>query len=431
MLPESPRAEAFLREFDIVIAGAGMVGATLASLLARNTRLAELSIGIIDVAGPPEFDPKAPAGLRVSALSPASRRILSAAGAWPDIAAARACPYHQMRVWDARPDNRDDPMSDGLHFDCASVGADTLGYIVENELATWSLHGALRARDKVSLIIPAELVGIESRQEGIDVHLDKSRVLRTHLLVGCDGAGSVTRELAGIGAQHSEYGQRGLVCVVETTRPHRGTAWQRFMPGGPLALLPLADGSCSIVWSRPEDEAQALERLSDAEFSRALTEASNRALGELRVSGARASFPLHRLHAKAYCQPGVALAGDAAHVVHPLAGQGANLGLMDAAALTQTLSDAVAAGEGPGDLRVLRRYERWRKGENLAMLAALDGISRLFSAGTTVMGRVRQGGLAAVNATPALKDRLARHALGLGGDAPRLLADEESVGQLS
>ncbi len=406
--------------FDVVIAGAGVVGATLACLLAGDPRTRSLSVAILDTHSPKDFTLGAPVGLRVSALSRASQRILDAAGAWPAIAAARACPYREMRVWDALPDGSDDAYRDGVHFDCAELGEADLGHIVENDLVLSVLHAALRKCVGLNVMVPVRMTGVTRDGEALQVGLDSGEVLHTRLLVGCDGASSPTREFAELEAETASYRQRGVVAVVQTSRPHRETAWQRFLPGGPVAFLPLASGESSIVWSCDEDRALALMELGDGEFSAAVGEASNGVLGKIKVRSRRASFPLRRLHALNYCAAGIVLAGDAAHVVHPLAGQGANLGLLDAASLAEVLGAALAAGEGPGDLRVLRRYERWRKGDNLASLRALDGISQLFSNDIGVLAGIRRRGLRAVNATPMLKNRFMRHALGLAGELPRI-----------
>lgn len=411
-------------DFDIVIAGAGMVGATLAALLARDSSPRGLSIALLDSNLPPEFAEGAPVGLRVSALSRASQRILGAAGAWPAIVGARVCPYREMRVWEALPDDSDDARRDGVHFDSAELGEADLGHIVENDVVRWSLHRVLAAHPGVSVMIPDRISGF-SRDDGtMRVKLESGEVLSARLLVGCDGPASRTRELAGIETDSKGYGQQGVVAVVQTALPHRETAWQRFLPGGPIAFLPLATGESSIVWSCPEEQARTLCALDDPAFSAAVGKASNQVLGDVSVRSARAAFPLRKLHARAYCAAGVALAGDAAHVVHPLAGQGANLGLLDAACLAEVLCAAHANGEGLGDLRVLRRYERRRKGDNLAMQRALDGLSQLFRSDATLAGQVRRGSLRVVNAAPPLKNRFVRQALGLAGELPRIAASE-------
>lgn len=406
------------QELDVLIVGAGMAGATLAALLSREPGTRDLRIGIVDSGKPVTFDATAPIGLRVSALSRASQNILMAAGAWQDIAAQRVCAYREMRVWDARPGDVDDPGSDGLHFDAAELGEPDLGHIVENDLVQWSLQRVLAANPGIKIIQPATLSDARRKADHFEVDVKGHGRFATRLLVGCDGAQSRVRKLADIEVDRASYAQRGIVAVVRTSQSHRETAWQRFLPTGPIAFLPLANGECSLVWSCADAMARDLSALDDAGFAVAVKAASNGMLGDVQVQSRRASFELQRLHARAYCRAGVALAGDAAHVVHPLAGQGANLGMLDAAALVEVLSQALAAGEGPGDLRVLRRYERWRKGDNLAMLVALDSLSKIFAVESGPLGLARRAGMAAVNVSPPAKNRLARHALGLGGEIP-------------
>lgn len=406
------------RHFDVLVAGAGMVGSCFAALLAADTRTRNLRVGLMDAEVPPAFDPAAPMGLRVSALSRASQNILTTAGAWPVVAAARVSAYRRMRVWDAWDSGRDDPRNDGLCFDSALLGEPDLGHIVENDLVRAALFDCIRRAANVRTEIPTRLEKVATARDGVTVTLQDGRVLTAALLVACDGANSSVRKQVAIEVEESSYGQRGVVAVVRTERPHEETAWQRFLPGGPLAFLPLASGESSIVWSCEDARAEELLALNDVGFGKALYEAYNGVLGAIEVVSQRAAFPLRRLEAKNYVLPGVALAGDAAHVVHPLAGQGANLGLLDAAALAEVLAVAIANGESAGDLRVLRRYERWRKGDNLLMQRALDGLSKIFGARMAPAGALRRAGMAVIGGTPPLVNSLARRALGLEGELP-------------
>lgn len=412
-------------DFDVVIAGAGIVGSALAALLSRHPQTQSLSIVVVDQKAPADAAGDG-VGLRVSALSRASQNILSVAGAWSCIADHRVSPYTRMHVWDAREGDQDDPASDGVQFDSAWLGEPDLGHIVENDLVSGCLDAVLKNSANVLQMRPWRILDASLDGEAVQLRLQHlgndgagaSKQVSAGLVVGCDGARSQIREFAGIDVEAASYGQRGIVAVVATEKPHNEVARQRFLPGGPLALLPLATGESSIVWTCPEEQAATLMDMPDAQFEAAVTRASNGVLGDISLRSARASFPLQRLHASSYCRAGVALAGDAAHVVHPLAGQGANLGLLDAAALVQTLAGALENGERPGDLRVLRRYERWRKGDNLAMLAGLDGISRLFSSKLGPVAAFRRMGLAAVARSAPARNRLARQALGLSGDLP-------------
>lgn len=416
------------RHFDVIVVGAGMVGASLAALLSRDPRSCELSIGVLDAQAPEPAPTVGPYALRVSALSRATQNILAAAGAWPPLAAERVCAYQEMRVWDACADDSDDPMTDGLHFDSALLGEPDLGHIVENRLVQSSLLDALERAGRVDVYPGSKLNDIAFAADSARLVTDAGQTLSTGLLVGCDGGASLVRKLAGIETDSAEYEQTGIVAVVATEKPHRATAWQRFLATGPLALLPLASGECSIVWSCEKEQARQLLALDEEAFSAALTRASNGVLGHIRLVSDRGGFPLRRLLARRYCRERLALAGDAAHVVHPLAGQGANLGMLDSAALAQVIAEALENGEAPGDLRVLRRYERWRKGENMVMLSALDGLSKLFGSTLLPVGRLRRAGLSMVNRAQPARNVLARHALGLAGDLPQAAASGAGFG---
>jgi 2-octaprenylphenol hydroxylase len=239
-------------------------------------------------------------------------------------------------------------------------------------------------------------------------------------VVGADGARSPVREWFGMPARLHDYHQSSLVAAVRTGRPHDDTAWQRFLPGGPLAFLPMDDGWSSIVWTMPDTEIDAVLSLEQSDFHAALGAAFDYRLGEIVESGPRESWPLRRLHAEHYVRERVALAGDAAHAIHPLAGQGVNLGLLDAAALAEVLLAARSQGRDPGSLPVLRRYERWRRGDNLIMMSAMDAFNLLFSNSQPPLRWARNLGLSMMNRANPAKDHLMRHAMGLAGDLPAL-----------
>jgi 2-octaprenylphenol hydroxylase len=403
------------REFDVVVVGGGMVGAALGCLLAEAVD--GLEVAVLEAREPPPFDPGGPVGNRVSAIARGSMRILSGCGVWNDIAARRVSPYREMRVWDAASD----PFGAGsLHFDSAELGEPDLGAIVENALIQWTLAERLRLLPQVSWIAPARMTELELGDESAVLELADGRRLRARLVVGADGAASTSRSLAGIETNGWDYAQRAVVATVRCAEPHRDTAWQRFLPTGPLAFLPLADGRCSIVWSTTPEAADSLLAQSPPEFLDALTEAADGVMGEVTEADSRAAFPLRLQYARRYTQPRFALIGDAAHAVHPLAGQGVNLGFLDAAALAEAVADAVADGRDPGDRRALRRYERWRKGENMAAMFLIDAIGRLFGNGNAAAGSLRRLGLAMVDAAPAVKHEFIRRAMGVAGDLPRL-----------
>ncbi len=397
-------------DYDLIIAGGGMVGSTLACALGH----ADLKIALLEGAPLERIRPGEDTDLRVSAINRASQRIFAAVDAWSGMAAWRVSPFRDMRVWDAGGFGQ-------IHFDSATLGEPLLGWIVENRVIQYALLERARQLPAVDLLCPAALeTAWPEDAGGWRVRLTDGREFTTRLLVGADGAQSRVRELAEIDTRGWSYDQKALVANVRTAEPHQETAWQRFLPTGPLAFLPLHDGRCSIVWSTTPEQADQLLALDEHDFGQALTEAFDRRLGEIVHLGPRGAFPLRLQHARAYVKPGLALIGDAAHVVHPLAGQGVNLGLLDAATLAEVLLDGLAAGHEAGALRVLRRYERWRKSDNLPMLGIMDGFKRLFGNSLPPVRLLRNLGLNLTDAAGPLKTRIARRAMGLEGDLPKL-----------
>ncbi len=397
-------------QYDVVIHGGGMAGLTLAAAL----RDSDLRVALVEPQrlrrwrGGDEYE------LRVIAVSIASERILQALGCWEDIATARASPFREIEV-------RDSESSAVLRFDGADIAAPHLGHIVENLLIQTVLYDRVSDAANIDLFIPAAIRELRpERERHIKLVLDDGREILTRLLVGADGAASPVRDLAGIGCDAGSYGQVGIVGVISTERPHREIARQRFLPGGPLAFLPLSDGRCSIVWSVPEKERERLLSLDADRFCEELSAASFGMLGQVLTVGERAAFPLRRQHAHRYVAPRVALIGDAAHVIHPLAGQGANLGFLDAAALAQTILETAARGRDIGGVAALRRYERWRKGDNLLMQRAMDGFHLLFGTRNPLVVGLRTLGLELTERLPPAKALYMRHAMGLGDDLPEL-----------
>ena len=381
------------RQFDITIVGGGVTGLTLAALLARGRQADALNITVIDAAKRPEFSANDEVALRVSAIANGSSELLDSVGAWSVIRQARVSPYERMCVWDEGyvPDS-----GASLRFDASEFAVAQLGFIVENVLVK---HALLQALDECRVELQFESK-IESLPEA-------------DLLVGADGARSFVRELVGIKTTKWPYQQTALVTHLTTERPHNAAARQRFLRDGPLGLLPLADGRISVVWSTTPEVAKRAIDASDDELGQMLTNASDAVLGQLTVVGPRGAFPLCAQHAEDYVQPGVALIGDAAHAIHPLAGQGANLGLQDAAKLARVVETAIEAGSHPGDRPVLRRYERARKGANLTMLHFMTGLNRLFTTDSTVLGEIRTAGMRLFNRSGPIRERAVKVALGV------------------
>lgn len=400
--------------FEVVIVGAGIIGTAMASLLLSRRLCLPGRVAIIADRLPP---PPANADwdLRVFAMSRASERLLKACDVWHTIPAARAFAYERMCVWDAGGE----PNGAGsLTFDCAQIGEPNLGHIVDGRELQWRCLQSAKALGAV--LIDSRVASAQAGDENIGVRLTDGRDLRADLLIAADGTDSPIRELLGIGTAGHAYHQDALVAHVQTSKPHDNTAWQRFLSSGPLAFLPLADGRCSIVWSLARAEADRLSRMDPDAFSAALTVASGEALGQCRLTTPLARFPLKLQYALEYARPRAVLLGDAAHVVHPLAGQGLNLGLLDCGALAQVLGESRSAADF-GDYKALRRYERWRRSENLLAAAALDGLERLFSRTDALSSSLRGASLGAVGKMPFVKRRFAQRALGLIGDVPEFL----------
>jgi 2-octaprenylphenol hydroxylase len=400
------------RDFDVVIVGGAMAGAGTAALLAAMPATASLRVALVEPKPLTLPAADAPLDLRVSALSRASQQLLEKTGAWPRVA-ARAGAYQRMIVWEQRMD----PTGPGaLVFDAAELGEPDLGHIAENRSVQAAL--TLRAQEAGVVLLRAGFTTLETAGDSIRVSLDDGREYRAALVVGADGAESAVRRQAGIDVRGWDYGQRAVVAHLQPERSHHETAWQRFLDTGPLALLPLADGRVSLVWSTLPAVAEELVACDATEFAVRVTDASAAVLGRLTPASPRASFPLRLLHARRYAAERIALVGDAAHTVHPLAGQGINLAFLDAAALVDVLGAAVEAGDDPGELRVLRRYERWRKAEALPTIALLDGIKRIFFGDNPLQSRLRQGALGFVQASRPLKRIFMQRALGLAGEVP-------------
>ncbi|MDH4108216.1 MAG: UbiH/UbiF/VisC/COQ6 family ubiquinone biosynthesis hydroxylase [Gammaproteobacteria bacterium] len=397
--------------YEVVVAGAGMVGLSVAALLAAGPAAKRLQVSVVDAGARPAYSASGDVGLRVSAISLGSVSGLQKLGVWDAIRGVRACSYERMHVWDARC-AVDGP--EALRFEAAEFALPELGYIVENGLIQQALLSKLVDLGvDVRFDTPIATLETLPRGSGCRLGYGDGTTSKVDLLVGADGAGSTVRRAAGIPVKAWRYPQSALVTHLRPEFDHAHTAWQRFLVDGPLALLPLADGRVSVVWSTTPDLAKEALAVSDEELGRWLTDASDRVLGKLTVDGPRGAFPLKAQHAVRYAQPGVVLVGDAAHSVHPLAGQGVNLGIADAEELARTVADALAGGEHPGDLPTLRRYERGRKGANQTMLYFTDMLNRLFLSDSRAVAGLRTGGMRIFNRIAPLRRRAVQVALGI------------------
>lgn len=406
------------KSFDIIVVGAGLVGASLALLISR--RQPQLRLCVVEAAPTPttfnreNFDP------RVVALTQRSVALLRELELWDAIAAERACAYKAMEVWDGEGTGR-------IHFSCETVHQPQLGYIVENSLIVSALHRAIDAQQNIEWLRAAKVEALQLSESVNDcasttaLVLADGRQLNASLVLAADGAQSHLRELAQLQTREWDYGHNAIVTTINTAQPHDFIARQRFMTSGPLALLPLqrhavaseAEHHCSIVWSTQALQAEQLMAMNDEEFSRALERASESCLGEVEAVDKRFSFPLRQRHAVDYFKPGFALLGDAAHSIHPLAGQGVNLGLQDVQAIAVEIDRAISRQIALGHCSILRRYQRNRKTDNLLMMSAMEGFKRLFAAESPLLRWARNEGLRQVHNQPLLKREIIKRAMGV------------------
>ena len=420
--------------FDIVIVGGGMVGACLAALLGEaaktSSKLAALKVrvlenSVLDAPWQAGFDP------RVSAITVASQRVLENVGAWPLMVSHRVSPFRKMDVWDAEG-------TGSIQFYAEDLGETRLGHIVENRVIQKALLECCRHYPQIEILSPEQLVKIEKTTPDVSLLLGSHRTVRTKLLVGADGANSFVRDQLRFSLQVSDYHQSAIVTTIKTEKSHEATAWQRFTPTGPIAFLPLSDDgrydqiggdqpgdgktnekdNSSLVWSTSPAESRDLLALTDEAFSQKLTQAFEGRLGQVEWCDKRFSYPLKQRHVSNYIQDNVALIGDAAHTIHPLAGQGVNLGFMDAAVLAEEICQAMEAGLSPGIHGFLRRFERRRKGPNLAMMTAMGGFKQLFSAEDLSIRMLRNTGMSLMNQASPIKNHIMAQAMGLSGDLP-------------
>lgn len=400
-----------LLKFDVVIVGGGMVGMTLALALAQNSKL---SIAILESnAETAHFTPDS-YHHRVSALALSSVRILKSLKVWPAMQSRRVSMFNAIKVWDANGNS-------DLQFASDDIGETSLGYIVENAVTQQSLQERVAMQPTITLMSPVSLLRYTEQQHHVLLTTANHGEVTAKLVVAADGASSWVRQQAGIQVTTQLYDQEAIVANVTTELPHQKVARQVFLPDGPLAFLPLqSETASSIVWSLPTTKARHLLSLPADEFASHLAEAFDRSLGAIVDVSQRYVFPLKKQQAENYVRGRVALVGDAAHVMHPLAGQGVNLGLLDAASLAEVILTALVDGREVADSAALRRYERWRRAENMTLLTGVDVIKQLFASDNLVVQAVRTWGIAATNRFNPLKNIFTRHAVGKRDGLPLL-----------
>jgi 2-polyprenylphenol 6-hydroxylase len=394
---------------DIVIVGAGIAGLAFACALAET----DLRIILLDDQPPPEPELKNPYDLRVSAINHASRSIFESFNTWGSMQNLRMSFYNTMHVWDANSPTR-------INFDSAEVGQRCLGYIIEHSVIKHTLWRHLIGKESVRIHHSVNPQTLVLADKYATLQLSNGEFLHSSLLVGADGGNSWIAAQAQLRIDTSPYHQSALVTTIRTAYTHQNIARQRFLTRGPLAFLPLSDPyHSSIVWSTTPEEAAFLQEMEEVAFNKMLTQAIEYELGDVQVLDQRVTFPLVRRHAAQYVKPRVALIGDAAHILHPLAGQGINLGLLDAACLAEVLQKAIHARRDLGDMSTLRCYERWRKGENTLMIAAMEGFKQLFGNHSSLYKQSRYVGFALAKNLPFMKTYLIERAMGLRGDLPK------------
>jgi 2-octaprenyl-6-methoxyphenol hydroxylase len=401
---------------EAVVIGGGMAGMTFACALAG----AGVRVAVIDRDDPAAMTAPGYDG-RASAIAHASGRVFRGIGVWPGLA-ADAQPILDIRVADGHPTRGVSPLF--LHYDHREVGDEPFGHIIENRAIRRALQDRAEALPKLHVLAPATLERLLRDTHGVRAVLADGRTIRAQLAVGADGRASQTRRQAGIAAASISYRQTAIVCTVAHERAHNGVAVELFLPGGPFAMLPMTRNRCNVVWSERGDLAAVYLGLDDSAFFEELSRRFGDWLGAIRLVGPRFSYPLGLLHAERYTDRRLALIGDAAHGIHPIAGQGLNLGLRDVAALAELVVDAHRLGLDLAGSSVLERYERWRRVDNMLLAAVTDGLNRLFSNDIPPLRLARDLGLAAVDRLPPVKRFLMRHAMGVVGDLPRLVRGE-------
>jgi 2-octaprenyl-3-methyl-6-methoxy-1,4-benzoquinol hydroxylase len=393
--------------FDVLIVGGGMVGAAVACGLGNSN----LKVAVLESLMPDAFSPEQPHDLRVSALSIASKNILATVGAWGGVLNRRYCPFKRMRVWETVGDTE---------FRSDDIKQQELGFIVENRITQLALLDRMQQFDNISFYCPVTIKKINYSPSGSEIELADGTRLTAKLLVAADGGQSRVRQIANLGLTSWDYQQHALVIYVETDYPQQDITWQRFVPSGPQAFLPLPGNYGSLVWYNSPDEVSRLKSLPYDQLMAELLATFPDELGKLKQILGVASFPLRRQHAQNYVKQGVVLVGDAAHTINPLAGQGVNIGLLDAAALAEVLIEAQRKGENIADLGVLKRYEAMRRSENLKMMTTMDVFYQAFSNQILPLKILRNLGLGLAERISPIKNKVMKAAMGLEGKLPKL-----------
>ena len=408
--------------FDITIVGAGLAGSALACALsvAATAQSAPLRIALVEAQTVKKDWPSCDENIngfdsRVSALTVASQAFLTEIGVWPAIIQQRVSPFEKMQVWDADGTGE-------VSFDAADVRAPVLGHIVENRVTLAALVNQLRQAPNVHVFDGQAVKHLclpeKSDDEKPQLTLDDGSIIHSTLIVAADGAHSPLREMSGLTTREWDYEHDALVCTVAVEQSHKKTAWQRFTSFGPLAFLPLSVKAndqhfCSIVWSQTREQTTAAMAMSDEAFCVALGRAFENRLGRISACSHRYNYPLQQRHAVDYAKPGFALVADAAHSIHPLAGQGINLGLADVKVLSECILAAHKRGQSVGDIAVLNRYQRQRKGDNLAMMSAVEGFKRLFAPMPLPLRWLRNAGMNVLQQQATLKNKIIKYAMGI------------------
>lgn len=389
-------------EYHVVIVGGGMVGAALACLLAEKG----LQVALIDANEPAAKWQENTYDLRVSALTLTSINLFKSIGVWSEMVSMGEQSFEKMFVWDHFG-------SGELDIDSADAGEMQMGSIVENRVTVLALWDKLKTLQTCDVFASTQLEDYQVNNDIVRINLSNGEQIQTSLLVGADGSNSALRQLSDIEDYGWSYQQKALVATLRPEKSHQQTAWQRFLPEGPLALLPLRDGLISIVWTSRSETTESYLKMADNEFCQALAEASEFQLGQFELIGSRGVFPLKLQFSTDYCQDRLVLVGDAIHTIHPLAGQGANLGLKDVASLAGFVVQAHQKGRDIASRQVLRRYERQRKGDNLIMMSMMDGIKRLFGADDQFVQYIRSTGMRTVNSSVLIKNTICKYAMGI------------------